>query len=74
MKLAKITVVIMFKSMEDECTFSTLSFMKDNLCNWSGQHLDTIVCAFLHKSSLLKFFFPSSNNHYKLERQKKNSY
>jgi hypothetical protein len=53
MKLAKITIILMFKFMEDKCTFSTLSFMNDNLCNRLG-HLDTIVYAILHKSFLLQ--------------------
>jgi hypothetical protein len=70
MKLARITDVLMLKSMENNCTFSTLSFMKDKLCNWLGHHLDTIVYAFLHNSFLLKKKNPLSKGHYKLERSK----
>jgi hypothetical protein len=38
--------VLVFESIEDEQTFSTLTFMKDKLCNRLGLHLDTIVSMF----------------------------
>ncbi len=39
-------MVLVFESIEDEQTFSTLTFMKDKLHNKLGLHLDTIVCMF----------------------------
>jgi antitoxin component of RelBE/YafQ-DinJ toxin-antitoxin module len=35
--------------VEGEQTFSTLTFMKDKLCNKLGLHLDTIIRMFAQK-------------------------
>jgi hypothetical protein len=42
-KLVEIVVVQVLGSMEDERTFSTLSFMKSKLKNHFNEHLHTIV-------------------------------
>jgi hypothetical protein len=42
-KLAEITIVQMLGLMEDECTFSTLSFMKSKLRNHFNEHLHIVV-------------------------------
>ncbi len=47
--MAKIAVVSMLGFVEDEQTFSTLTFMKDKLCNKLGLHLDTIIYMFAQK-------------------------
>jgi hypothetical protein len=39
MKLAEIVIVQMFTSMEDECAFNTISFMKNRLWNQLKIHL-----------------------------------
>jgi hypothetical protein len=44
--LAKIGVVLVLESIEDEQTFSILTFMKDKLRNKLGLHLDTILRMF----------------------------
>jgi hypothetical protein len=43
LKLAEITTVLVFGSVEEECTFSTLSFMKDKLLNRLQTHLPLVV-------------------------------
>ncbi len=42
--LAKVAVVMVLGSMEYECCFSTLSFLKSKLWNWLTTHLDLCVC------------------------------
>jgi hypothetical protein len=39
-------VVLVLGSVEDEQTFSTITFMKDKLCNRLGLQLDTTICMF----------------------------
>jgi hypothetical protein len=34
LKLAKITIILVFKSIKDECAFFPFAFMKDKLWNW----------------------------------------
>jgi hypothetical protein len=46
-KLAKIIVVYVHGSMEDDCIFSTLAFKKDKWCNQLGPHLNMIVRMFV---------------------------
>jgi hypothetical protein len=43
LKLAEIATVLVLGSVEDECTFSTLSFMKDKLRNRLQTHLPLVV-------------------------------
>jgi hypothetical protein len=40
MKLIEVNVVHVLGSIENECTFNTLSFMKNQLQNWLSMHLD----------------------------------
>jgi hypothetical protein len=47
MKVVEITVTAILGSVEDERTFSTLSFMKSKLRNHLSSHLDTTVKMFL---------------------------
>jgi len=42
-KLAKIAIVQLLGLVEDEHTFSTLSFMKSKLKNHFNEHLHTVV-------------------------------
>jgi hypothetical protein len=46
MKVAKIAIIVVFGSVEDERTFSMLGFMKSKLHNRLGRHLDTTVKMF----------------------------
>jgi hypothetical protein len=46
-KVVEIAVTVVLGNVEDECTFSTLGFMKSKLRNHLGSHLDTIVKMFL---------------------------
>jgi hypothetical protein len=50
-KVIEIDVIHMIGNVEDEDCFSTLSFMKNKLCNWVIDHLDLVVCIFLIKKS-----------------------
>jgi hypothetical protein len=43
LKLAEIAIVLVLGSMEDERTFSTLSFMKDRVRNRLETHLPMVV-------------------------------
>lgn len=43
MKIAELVVVMVLGSVEDERTFSTLSFMKNKLQNRLSTHLPTVV-------------------------------
>ena len=45
-KLAEIAITATLGSVEDECTFSTLGFMKSKVRNCLGGHLDTCVKMF----------------------------
>jgi hypothetical protein len=56
-KLAKIVMVSILRSMEDECTFSMLAFMKNKLHNRLGTNLDTIVRMFAHNLIHMKVYF-----------------
>ncbi len=47
MKVAKLVVVQVMGSVEDERTFSTLTFMKTRLRNRLCEHLDLVVCMFV---------------------------
>jgi hypothetical protein len=47
MKVAKLTMVQIMGSMEDERTFSTLTFMKTRLHNRLCEHLDLVVCMYV---------------------------
>jgi hypothetical protein len=46
MKVAELTVVQIMRCVEDERTFSTLTFMKIRLWNKLCDHLDLMVCMF----------------------------
>jgi hypothetical protein len=46
-KVAEVAVTAVLGSVEDECTFSTLGFMKSKLRNRLASHLDTTVKMFL---------------------------
>ncbi len=46
LKLVEITIVLVFRSIQVECTFFTIAFIKDKLQNWLNQHLHTIMCIF----------------------------
>jgi hypothetical protein len=39
LKVVEITIVQVLGSIEDECTFSTLTFVKPKLCNHLAKHL-----------------------------------
>jgi hypothetical protein len=54
--LVEIVVVLVLESIEDEQTFSILTFMKDKLRNRLGLHLDTIVCMFAQEFNIQKNF------------------
>ena len=45
-KLVEIAITATLGSIEDECTFSTLGFMKSKIRNCLGGHLDTYVKMF----------------------------
>jgi hypothetical protein len=45
-KLAKIVAIQVIGSMEDECTFNILSFMKSKLKNRFTSHLDLVIRTF----------------------------
>ena len=46
MKVANIAVNAVLGSVEDECIFSKLKFMKSKLRNKLGGYLDTTMCMF----------------------------
>jgi predicted glycosyltransferase len=59
LKLVEITIVLVLKSIQDECAFFTIVFIKEKLQNWLNQHLDTIMCIFTQefytqKNSVIK--------------------
>jgi len=54
MQLAKLVIVQVINSVEDERTFSTLTFMKSKLHNRLVGHLDIAICMFVEKNSLKK--------------------
>lgn len=43
LKVVKITIVQVLGSVEDECTFSTLAFVKPKLCNHLAKHLEVAM-------------------------------
>jgi hypothetical protein len=47
MKVAKLTMVQIMGFVEDERTFSTLTFMKTRLQNSLCEHLDLVVCMYV---------------------------
>ncbi len=49
MQLAKLVIVQVINSVEDERTFSTLTFMKSKLHNRLVGHLDIAICMFVEK-------------------------
>ncbi len=56
MKVAKLVVVQIMGSMEDENTFSTFMFMKTKLQNQFCQHLDLVVCMFAQPFYMINTF------------------
>ncbi len=46
MKLVEIVIVQVFNLVEDECTFNTISFMKNRLQKWLNIHLDLYIHSF----------------------------
>jgi hypothetical protein len=58
MKVAKIAMVTVLGSMEDERTFNNLAFMKSNLRNWLPTHLDLCVHMFIQN------FYTNTNFQY----------
>jgi hypothetical protein len=55
-KLAKIVIVQVLGSMEDEHTFSTLSFMKSKLRNHFNEHLHIVVGMYSQTFFILNTF------------------
>ncbi len=49
LKLVEIGIILMFRFVKDEYTFSTFAFLKDKLWNWLKWHLDTNVHMFAHE-------------------------
>jgi hypothetical protein len=47
MKVAKLAMVQITRSVEDERIFSTFSFMKTRLWNRLCEHLDLVVCIYV---------------------------
>jgi hypothetical protein len=45
-KVVEIVVIAVLGSVEDECTFFTLGFMKSKVCNCLSLHLQTCVKVF----------------------------
>jgi hypothetical protein len=48
MKLIELAIVQVINNVEDERTFSTLSFMKSKLKNCLVGHLNITICMFTH--------------------------
>ncbi len=42
-KLAQVAMVHVLSIVENECTFSTLSFLMDRLCNRLNEHFGIVV-------------------------------
>jgi hypothetical protein len=57
LKLAKIVVLSIFGFVENECSFSTLAFMKDMLRHRLGLTLNMIVQMFAQESYTQENFF-----------------
>jgi hypothetical protein len=55
-KIAKLCMVIVLGNLEDESTFSNLTFIKTKLQNCLTTHLDLIVWMYVHKFYDLKSF------------------
>jgi hypothetical protein len=55
-KVAEVVVVTVYGSVEDECTFSTLNYMKSKVRNNLDDHLDLVVCMFGQSLFDLKTF------------------
>jgi hypothetical protein len=49
-----IAIVLVLRSMEDKCIFSSLAFMKDKLHNQLGQHLNTTIHIFVEELFIQK--------------------
>lgn len=45
-KLVEIAIVMVFGNVEDECTFSIMTFMKWKLYNQLTTNLDLVVCMY----------------------------
>jgi hypothetical protein len=58
MKLVEIVIVQVFNLVEDECTFNTISFMKNRLQKRLNIHLD------LYTHSFSQWFFTLQSFHY----------
>ncbi len=58
MKLVEIVITQVFNLVEDECTFNTISFMKNRLQNRFNIHLDLCTHSFSQR------FFTLQNFHY----------
>jgi hypothetical protein len=52
----KVAMVMVLGSMENECCFSTLSFMKSKLWNWLTTHFDLVVNMFAQNHYTLDTF------------------
>jgi hypothetical protein len=49
LKLVEIAIVMVVSSMEEERTFSMVSFMKSKLCNHLMTHLDLVVQIYMQE-------------------------
>jgi len=49
LKLVEIAIVMVVNSMEEETSFSMLSFMKSKLCNHLMTHFDWVVQIYIQK-------------------------
>jgi hypothetical protein len=61
-KVAEVAVVTLLGSVEDECTFSTLSYMKSKVRNNLDDHLDLVVYMFGQS------FFANAGCNFQVER------
>jgi hypothetical protein len=56
MNLIELAIVQIITSVEDEKTFSTLSFVKSKLHNHLAGHLNITICMFAHDISTTETF------------------
>ncbi len=56
MQLVKLAIVKVINKVEDERTFSTLTFMNSKLWNRLARHLDIVICMFTEKFFINKTF------------------
>jgi hypothetical protein len=57
MKLVELAIVQVIGIIENEKTFSILTFMKFKLWNWLAEHLNIVICMFT-QDFFIKDFFP----------------